>query len=379
MNNIDTNIYNDNIFVEELQNRNSDSNQVKSQYTVYVADTYLMALMTLEISEFPWYLWITKQNNDIVIKKYDKEKDNISYLDLQTIDENSTTTNNLKNFIRLNLDKKKEQDKFKQRQDDEETIVMELCQESTHISNTLQTGTLNEKEEYDYGEGEDNTVDCGPSLEGKKAFRYIKVEVDQNIEIISRVTLDAYIDGVDEDGDQVELPILIRQLNEYDLTNQWRSQEPGRLLINQIQRNLCNFRKWMIQMELGDVQTLKLASVSRLVSNSSSRDSHEILQVSNYTYKDLKSNTAFNTEEGWKQVRYIINQIIQQPDGDYIIIHNAYKTGKINLYKLPDDDDQEVNEDEELEDNQQEDENDDLDDEEDDEDDEDDDFVETKK
>lgn len=201
MNNIDTNIYNDNIFVEELQNRNSDSNQVKSQYTVYVADTYLMALMTLEISEFPWYLWITKQNNDIVIKKYDKEKDNISYLDLQTIDENSTTTNNLKNFIRLNLDKKKEQDKFKQRQDDEETIVMELCQESTHISNTLQTGTLNEKEEYDYGEGEDNTVDCGPSLEGKKAFRYIKVEVDQNIEIISRVTLDAYIDGVDEDGD----------------------------------------------------------------------------------------------------------------------------------------------------------------------------------
>lgn len=57
--------------------------------------------MTLEISEFPWYLWITKQDNDIVIKKYDKEKDNISYLDLQTIDENSSTTNNLKNFIKM--------------------------------------------------------------------------------------------------------------------------------------------------------------------------------------------------------------------------------------------------------------------------------------
>lgn len=76
------------------------------------------------------------------------------------------------------MEKKKDQDKYKQRQDDEETVVMELCQESTHISNTVQTATLIEKEEYDYGDGTENAVDCGTSLQDKKAFRYIRVDID---------------------------------------------------------------------------------------------------------------------------------------------------------------------------------------------------------
>lgn len=65
--------------------------------------------MTLHSSEFPWYVWVHKEGKDIVIQKYEsKEMAKVnSYLDMMTIDENSTNHNILKNYVKSQFEKLK--------------------------------------------------------------------------------------------------------------------------------------------------------------------------------------------------------------------------------------------------------------------------------
>jgi len=44
--------------------------------TVYATDTFILALMTLKNSEFPWYIWVQKDGKHILLDKYEKEKEN---------------------------------------------------------------------------------------------------------------------------------------------------------------------------------------------------------------------------------------------------------------------------------------------------------------
>jgi translation initiation factor 3 subunit D len=60
--------------------------------TVYTTDVILAAIMTLKTSVFPWEIAITKEKNQIIFSRQEGEREdktNISYIDLQTVIENT--------------------------------------------------------------------------------------------------------------------------------------------------------------------------------------------------------------------------------------------------------------------------------------------------
>ena len=72
-----------------------------------------------------------------------------------------------------------------------------------------------------------------------------------------------------------------------------------------------------------------------------------MLNVDTYTYQQLQSNNRFNIDECWNSVKYILDQIQNLQDSDYILVHNAYKQGKLNVHILPTEQESEQEEDDE--------------------------------
>ena len=181
---------------EYLEQNTQETDRKKT--SVYTTDTFLLALMTLQHSEFPWYIWVHKEGKDIVLDKYEKESNNNSYLDHQTIDENSTQHNILKNYAQRVL--KAQQEKSY----DEEPIIIDLCQESTFIQNSLLNQSIDRNAGWQIGDTE-HEVECGEELASKKAFRYVKAVIDDKIDIYTRVAIDSYIEDSNLDGERWEV------------------------------------------------------------------------------------------------------------------------------------------------------------------------------
>lgn len=86
------------------------------------------------------------------------------------------------------------------------------------------------------------------------AFKYVCVNIDDELDIKVRVQLDAFetvrkTDPVTDEVYEENVPILIRSLNEFDHVTQWKSKlstQKGSVTAGEYINNINNFMKWLI-------------------------------------------------------------------------------------------------------------------------------------
>jgi translation initiation factor 3 subunit D len=80
---------------------------------------------------------------------------------------------------------------------------------------------------------------------------------------------------------------MIRAVNEYDLSNEWRKKikqnNKGSLISSEIKNQTCKISKWICQANLAGIDNIKLGYISR----TNNKDKHGILLVENQNVKYL--------------------------------------------------------------------------------------------
>ncbi|KRX03607.1 hypothetical protein PPERSA_04159 [Pseudocohnilembus persalinus] len=297
---------------------------------VYITDALLNGLLTLKNSEFPWDIKIYKENNTYFFDKF--HEDNISYLDLDTMMENSTQKNILPT---------------------DENEVLNICRETTSVRKTLiknatQKGAeweyipeVNEDEEEEEGEeGEEKETpqyipNCVESVRDENvAFRYVKVTLDDQIQVFVRAKIDAY----ERASNDKKIPIICKAFTEYNpIKFDWRKKMNlsfGALASELQIFNLCELNKALMQMYLTDAQRIKLAYVSRDLRDINKSDKHSILKVDSYTYEELKHELKIDPQDSWQIIKYLINYLSKMEDGSYLLLKHSYKSS-LHVYALP--------------------------------------------
>lgn len=75
----------DNVILQEMAN---DSQKESENFIVYTTDAILAAILTVKNSVFPWDVHVTKIKNQIIFEQGSKDK--VSYIDLLTVNENTS-------------------------------------------------------------------------------------------------------------------------------------------------------------------------------------------------------------------------------------------------------------------------------------------------
>ena len=70
---------------------------------------------------------------------------------------------------------------------------------------------------------------------------------------------------------------------------------------------MCNYMKWLIQMEITGSEKLKIAFTSR--SNTKDNSAHDILCVDSYSFEDLAKIIQFRSIGQWQVVKYFVDLI----------------------------------------------------------------------
>lgn len=283
----------------------------KSDYNVFATDSIISTLMCCCRSVYPWDIVVSKIGNKLFFDKRDE-----SNFDLLTVNETSMDV------------------LF----DDDKNINSpnNLALEATFINHNFAQQALKMNEErYEFdnknpfiGEGDEGEV-------ASVAYRYRKWDLGNGINLIIRSEIDAVTTGANN-----ELQYLsIKALNEWDSRvssgMDWRSKldsQPGAVLAYEIKANGCKLAKWTVCALLSDVDNIKFGFVSR--ANSRATDQHVILGTQQFKPNDFANQIALNMDNSWGIVRCIIDFLMKQENGKYIIMKDPNKA-IIRIYDIP--------------------------------------------
>ena len=121
----------------------------------------------------------------------------------------------------------------------------------------------------------------------------------------------------------------------------------GAVLANELKHNACKLSKWTVQALLAGSDILKFGYITRLNMKDSSR--HVILGTQQFKPTEFAAQINLSLDNCWGIVRCIIDQVMAQKDGKYLIVKDPNKH-VIRLYDIPDstfesDDDEEEDDD----------------------------------
>lgn len=72
-------------YLSSLIKKNSGKEKIT---TIYTTDKLLMAILTMKYSVYPWDLRVLKKGNQLIFDKADENRNKLTYLEMQTINEN---------------------------------------------------------------------------------------------------------------------------------------------------------------------------------------------------------------------------------------------------------------------------------------------------
>ncbi|KAK9688314.1 Eukaryotic translation initiation factor 3 subunit 7 (eIF-3) [Popillia japonica] len=134
--------------------------------------------------------------------------------------------------------------------------------------------------------------------------------------------------------------LTIKALNEWDskLANgvEWRQKldiQRGAVLANELRNNACKLAKWTVQALLAGSDQIKFGYVSRAHVRDNSR--HVILGTQQYKPNEFATQINLNMDNAWGILRCIIDIVMKQKDGKYLIMKDPNKP-MIRLYDIPD-------------------------------------------
>ena len=168
-------------------------------------------------------------------------------------------------------------------------------------------------------------------------YRYRKWDLGNNIRLIARTEHDAVIMG---NNDKDLTFMNIKALNEWDSrfsgNIDWRQKldvQRGAVLANELKHNACKLSKWTVQALLAGSDILKFGYISRFNVRDPSR--HVILGTQQFKPAEFAAQINLSMDNCWGIVRCIIDLVMAQKDGKYLIVKDPNKH-VIRLYDIPD-------------------------------------------
>ncbi|KAJ8922962.1 hypothetical protein NQ315_001508 [Exocentrus adspersus] len=286
----------------------------KTEGNVYATDAILATIMCCTRSNYSWDIVIEKIGDKLFFDK----RDNTEF-DLLTVNETSVEPP----------------------QDDGNSLnsPRNLALEATFINHNfsqqvLRTGQNEPRYKFDepnpfVSEEEEGEV-------ASVAYRYRKWDLGGGIVLVARCEHDAVVQSPNG-----ELQFLtIKALNEWDskLANgvEWRQKldtQRGAVLANELRNNACKLAKWTVQALLAGSDQIKFGYVSRAHVRENSK--HVILGTQQYKPNEFATQINLNMDNAWGILRCIIDIVMKQKDGKYLIMKDPNKP-MIRLYDIPD-------------------------------------------
>ncbi|XP_019868085.1 eukaryotic translation initiation factor 3 subunit D [Aethina tumida] len=286
----------------------------KSEGNVYATDAILATIMCCTRSNYSWDIVIEKIGDKLFFDK----RDNTEF-DLLTVNETSVEPP----------------------QDDGNSLnsPRNLALEATFINHNfsqqvLKAGEKEPRYKFDHpnpfvSEEEEGEV-------ASVAYRYRKWDLGGGIVLVARCEHDAVVQSPNG-----ELQFLsIKALNEWDskLANgvEWRQKldtQRGAVLANELRNNACKLAKWTVQALLAGSDQIKFGYVSRAHVRDNSK--HVILGTQQYKPHEFATQINLNMDNAWGILRCIIDIVMKQKDGKYLIMKDPNKP-MIRLYDIPD-------------------------------------------
>lgn len=289
---------------------------------VFATDSILATLMCCTRSVYSWDIVVQKIGEKIFLDK----RDNTEF-DLLTVSETAAEP-----------------------PQDEGTSLnspRNLALEATFINHNYSQQVLKiEGEKYKFEEDNPFIEDSDDEDEEKSAkkndkvasvgYRYRKWDLGNGIKLVARCEHDAVTRGPSNDLQFVN----IKALNEWDSRFaggvDWRQKldvQPGAVLANELKHNACKLAKWTVQSLLVGSDLIKFGYISRFKVRDSSR--HVILGSQQFKPQDFANQINVNLDNCWGIIRCIIDMIMVQKDGKYLIVKDPNKP-VLRLYDIPD-------------------------------------------
>ncbi|KAI9334431.1 eukaryotic translation initiation factor 3 subunit 7 [Obelidium mucronatum] len=316
----------------------SYADQTEGRVVIASADV-VAAIMCCGKSVYGWDLVITKTADRIVFDKRDG-----GYFDLNTVNENATEPPVENETDTLNT-------------------PTFLAQESTQIlqnyaAQVLKTDTepflLKEESPFSPEAEASGGLPLASGIQ-----RYRKWDLGDDISLIARTTLDAVVEGVNNDdlSDVLEESVLstpvdinnvlfstVRCLNEFDSravgsggAPDWRAkldQQRGAVMVSEIKNNGNKLVRWTVESILSGADVMKIGFVSR--SNIKDRTKHGVLAGMTVKPVEFAQQMNYATGAGWGILRAMVDLIFGWSDGKYVMVKDANKP-IIRLYSVSSD------------------------------------------
>ncbi|BFF89887.1 eukaryotic translation initiation factor 3 subunit D-2 [Drosophila madeirensis] len=166
-------------------------------------------------------------------------------------------------------------------------------------------------------------------------YRYKQWDLGNNIILIARCKHNGVLQGPNG-----ELQFLsIRALNEWDSkasnSVEWRQKldnQHGAVLASELRNNACKLARWTVESVLSGSDQLKLGYVSRVSTRDHLR--HVILRTQQFKPQEFSTQINLNMDNGWGILRCLIDIVMKQPDGKYLLMKDPNKP-MVRLYDVP--------------------------------------------
>jgi len=288
---------------------------------VFATDTILATLMCCTRSIYSWDIVVQKIGGKIFLDKRDGTE-----FDLLTVSETAAEPP----------------------QDEGSSLnsPRNLALEATFINHNFSQQVLKadaEKykfpEENPFAEAEDSDEEATESSKTKVAsvgYKYRKWDLGNNIRLIARTEHDAVVGTSEKDCAFMNIKALNEWDSRYSGNIDWRQKldvQRGAVLANELKHNSCKLSRWTVQALLAGSDILKFGYITRFNMKDSSR--HVVLGTQQFKPSEFASQINLSLDNCWGIVRCIIDQVMAQKDGKYLIVKDPNKS-VIRLYDIPD-------------------------------------------
>lgn len=322
--------------MEELITRAAEAGDMSENgLLIACTDQVLSVLMTANRSVYSWDLVITRNGNTILIDK----RDSAACIDFHTVNENAqdppSFDENIDPLQQINSPVK---------------LGIEATAVSQNVSQmVLQEGQV---EDMDYpnpffGEEEDDGTRpaCSTYVYRKAFIPATASSLGRDLNFILRAEIGAK--AATKEGEN----LAVKTLTEYDSkqTNWSESFERNRetaVFATEMKNNSCKISRWLAGCVLSSCDKLKVAFVAR--KNEEDPWNHQLLQVQTHSVPDLMAQMAMSPQSMWSSVLSLIEQIVSIEDetvGRYLVVKDPAKP-VLNLYAIPWDEFEEIEEEE---------------------------------
>jgi len=279
---------------------------------VFVTDAILSTLMCASRSVYSWDIVVQKIGGKVFLDK----RDNTEF-DLLTVSETSTEP--------------------PQEEGASLNSPRNLALEATYVNHNFSQQVLKSDGERYKFDMDNPFIDADEEGEvASVAYRYRKWDLGNNISLVCRCELDAVQQGSGNDVQFINLKALNEWDSRYSGNVDWRQKldsQRGACLASELKNNACKLAKWTVQSILAGADNLKFGYVTRYSVKDSSR--HVILGTQQFKPVEFGSQINLNMDNAWGIVRCILDLIMAQQDGKYLIVKDPNKP-ILRLYDIPD-------------------------------------------